>query len=695
MKNTIIFFFIATGLTAIILSVWFSEGKFIANGSEENFNIFYSQKNAREASSFWRSVGTGYKTSFLLPTYPTYAVLAGLETVAIPAFARQAALLATLMIVGMTGMYLLIRKGLNLDDTVAFIGGIFYLLNIYTMTQIWKRFIYAHMFAWGYLPLFTYLWIRWIDTRKKLWLLVFGASSLFFTFTFSNPVFLLTIWTPAIAFSLVKLWNERKNRIQFMSTIIASFIGLVLWLTVNIWWFLPNFTLGASWTTLTGQTWQSDLSSLHAVSKYFPIGEILLLRQSWYLGRENDWFNFYHHPFVYFISLLVLLITIWGVVKSKSFPYWKYLIVLAAVGLFVSKGTSSPFGYTFFEMLFSKFPISVALRNSYEKFGIVWLLPYAVFFAIGFNFLLHKFHKIKYLVGSMILLLSLGLLVYPMWTSDIFPQRQRLNVPDYYIETNNYLKSLPVVDNRIFTIPSSGELDRLTYSWGFYGVDPSDSLFEMEVLSIPKVPSFHPFYEILQKRLYKENVDKLLGLVGVENIILHKDEVGPKIKVSIWDIQTKIEEWNIASKKDFGQLTVYSLDKSMVKPRVWVARSIKSVPSMEVGVNDILNGSLDPSETVFILEDFGIVSDTQNFPKPQIGLHKHSPSRYTVNVKDAKGPYVLILNNTFDESWQLTVNSELIEPHFIANGFLNGWVVSKVGDYIAEIKLAVWPSLPF
>lgn len=663
----------------------------IVNGSEENFNIFHSQKSAEDAFSFWRSVGTGYKTGFLIPTYPTFAVLGGLEEIGIPAFARQASLLTALMIVGIFSMYLLIRKGLHLGNTAAYIGGIFYFLNIFTLTQIWKRFIYAHMFAWAYLPLFTYLWIKWIDTKKILWLFLFVVSSLFFTFTFSNPVFLLTIWTPAVIFSLVKLFQERKKLRQFIYTLITSFVGLFLWLVVNVWWLYPTLTLGSTWAAQTGQTWQGDLSSLHAVSKYFPIREILFLRQSWYLGHENDWFDFYHNPFIYLISLIVLFIAIWGFIKIKDLIVGKYLSLLAMVGLFISKGTSSPLGYTFFEILFSNFPLTAALRNSYEKFGVVWLLPYTIFFAVGFDWIFYNLKGFKrYLVGGLIILFSLGVLVFPMWMGDIFPARHRLNVPDYYKEANDYLKKLQVTDNRIFHIPSLIELDRVTYSWGFIGEDPSDNLFDSEVLSKPGSPGLDPAYKLVHKYLYERDTSKLLGFLGVENMILHKDNIYPKIDVN--DVQNRIERWeNIRSKQDFGKLTVYSLNNEIVKPRIYVATSVKLVFSIEEGVRDILEGKIDASNTIFITENSNSIPEIQYSIKPILRMEKKSPTWYKVEIKSAKDPFILVLNNTFDESWQMTINGRVIKPHFIANGFVNGWILKKEGDYTAEIKLVVWP----
>lgn len=663
----------------------------IVNGSEENFNIFHSQKNAENASSFWRSVGTGYKTSFLIPTYSVFAVLGWMEKMGSPAFIRQASLLSTLMVVGIFSTYLLIRIAFNLGNTAAYIGGIFYYLNIYTLTQVWKRFIYSHMFAWAYLPLFTFLWIKWISTRKVLWLFFFLASSLFFTFAFSNPVFLLTIWTPALIFVLVQLWDERKKRKQFVQTIIYSLIGLSLWSIINIWWLYPTLTLGGTWTAQTGQTWQSDLSSLHAVSKYFPIGEIMLLRQSWYLGHENDWFDFYHNPFIYLISLIVLFIAIWGFIKIKDLTAGKYLSLLAIVGLFISKGTSSPFGYTFFEILFSNFPLTAALRNSYEKFGIVWLLPYTILFAVGFDWIFYNLKGFKrYLVGGLIILFSLGVLVFPMWTGAIFPARHRLNVPDYYKEANDYLKKLQVTDNRIFHIPSLIELDRVTYSWGFIGEDPSDNLFDSEVLSKPGSPGLDPAYKLVHKYLYERDTSKLLGFLGVENIILHKDNIYPKIDVN--DVQNRIERWeNIRGKQDFGKLTAYTLNNEIVKPRIYVATSVKLVSSMEEGVRDILDGKIDASNTIFVTENSNSIPETQYSIKPIFRMEKKSSTWYKVEIKNATDPFILVLNNTFDKSWQMTINEKIIEPHFIANGFVNGWILKKEGDYTAEIKLVVWP----
>ncbi len=687
-------------ISSIIIFSWFSEGKIISNGSEENLNVFHSQISAEHLSTFWNPVAIGWKSAFSMPGYPTFVLLGFLERMNIQVFLIQAIFLGAIMIVGMLSMYILIRNGLGMGYPVAFFGSIFYLLNIYSMTQIWKRFIYSHMIAWAYFPLFIYIWIKWIGTGKLIWLLYFLLSSLIFAYTFSNPVFLSTFWVPATIFVLNQLWQTRKNKKNILEILVSFAVGLILWSAVNFWWLYPTLNLGSSWTDQTGQTWQSDLSSLHAVSKYFPVWEILLLRQSWYLGHENDWFDFYHNPFIYLIGLMILLIAIYGVIKSKGFTYWKYLIVLAVVGLFISKGTSFPFGYTFFEILFSKFSLTVALRNSYEKFGIVWLLPYTVFFAIGFSVLLQKFNKIKrYIVGGIIISLSYGLLVYPMWTGDIFPQKHRLNIPQYYIDANNYLKKYS--DNRIFHIPFILEIERLSYSWGYVGEDPSDNLFDPEPASKRGVPPYSLFYKQMSNHLENKEFSRILGLLGIENVIFHKDNIYPKIDLK--KTQDVIESWKgINEKKEFGLLTVYSLDQELIRPRIFTANSFIHVQSVEEGILKILNGAIDYISTVFILEQNTILAqdlipdpslflNVKKMSSPNITFEKKSNDSYKVVVKDAKAPVILVLNNTFDKSWQAKIGKETIVNHIFVNGFANGWIIGNIGDYEVNINLKVWP----
>ncbi|MDO8638258.1 MAG: hypothetical protein Q7R43_01690 [Candidatus Daviesbacteria bacterium] len=673
-------------VTLIIIFSWFKEGKIISNNSEENLDIYYSQASAIRYQTVWLPIGTGFKSGFSVPKYPTFAILGILEEIGVSASLRQAILLSVFMLIGMLSMYLLMKRGLNFNYPVSLIGSIFYNLNIYSMTQIWKRFLYAHMFAWAFLPLFLFLWFKWIDTKKIVWLCLFLISSLFFAYAFSNPVFLMTFWIPAALFSLERIWTNRKEKSKSSNIFIVSLIGFFLWAFVNIWWLYSTLMLGASWNDQVGQTWEADFRSLQAVSQSFPLNEVLLLRQSWYLGHGNDFFDFYHNFFIYCFSLIILLLVIFGLVKSKGHPFRKYFIVLAGVGLLVSKGTSFPFGYTFFHFLFSNFSLTTALRNSYEKFGIVWLLPYTIFFAIGF----YQFSlRFKSIFRNLFLILGIflfcGLLVYPMWSGDIFPPRHRLNLPNYYIEANNFLNSQKT--ERKFHIPFLLEVNPITYDWGYHGIDPSANIFDSEDLSTSDVLLYNKIFKLLPGFFDNKNVSNIFGLLGIQYIVFQRDIVYPTL--DFVKTQKQIESWKGINKdKTFGKLDLYFLDPKIVKPRIYSSGNMIKNNSLTEALNLVASEEWDEA-SVFTLSDIGI--SLKDSLAPQISYNKVSQTEYLVSIRENTEPYILILNNTYDESWKAKIDGQIVDKHFIVNGFANGWILDKKGSYEVDIKLVVWP----
>ena len=683
-KNLVLF--LIPLITIIIIFSWFKEGKIISNNSEENLDILHSQDSAKDSQTVWSSIGTGFKSGFSLPKYPTFALLGILERIGFSASLRQAIFLSFLMIMGMFSMYLLMRKGFNFSNSISLIGGIFYNLNIYSMTQIWKRFLYAHMVALAYFPLFLFLWIKWIDTTKVIWLFLFLMTSLFFTYAFSQPAFIITLWIPAGIFVLVKVWKSRHQIDEAIRIFLRMLIGLILWGLVNIWWLYPMLTLRTIWTGTAGQSWEADLSSLHAVSKSFPLWEVLLLRQSWYLGHENDFFDFYHNPFIYFTSLTILILAIYGLIRSKGQTLRGYIIILAGVGLFISKGTSSPFGYSLFSFLFSNFPLTTAFRNSYEKFGIVWLLPYTIFFSLGFY---HFFLRIKYVYKNLYLILVLFLfcvlLIFPMWSGDIFPSKHRVVLPDYYIEANSFLNSQFI--ERKFHIPYLAEPNPIIFDWGYVGIDPSTNIFDSEDLSSADPPLYNKTLKLLSSYFDNKNVTSIFGLLGIQYIILQRDIVYPGLDF----VKTKqqIESWQgIYKSQIFGKLDFYFLDPKIVKPRIYASGTIVKSNSLDEALNLVAADEWNET-SAFIFQDIGIELDDNLTPR--ITFTKISPTKYIVNIRESKDSYVLILNNTFDESWKIKIDNQIVNKHFMINGFANGWLIDKKGDYDIEIKLKVWP----
>lgn len=68
---------------------------------------------------------------------------------------------------------------------------------------------------------------------------------------------------------------------------------------------------------------------------------------------------------------------------------------------------------------------------------------------------------------------------------------------------------------------------------------------------------------------------------------------------------------------------------------------------------------------------------------PELSFNKLNNSEYKINIKDAKEKYALILSELFDPGWTLTDRNgaNLTKNHFLVNGYANGWIIDKTGDY--------------
>lgn len=72
--------------------------------------------------------------------------------------------------------------------------------------------------------------------------------------------------------------------------------------------------------------------------------------------------------------------------------------------------------------------------------------------------------------------------------------------------------------------------------------------------------------------------------------------------------------------------------------------------------------------------------------KPTIAAKQINQTEYKVSVKNAASPYLLTLNNSFDTNWDLKIAGKPFGEHVVSNGFANGWLINKNGDYDLDIS---------
>jgi hypothetical protein len=92
-----------------------------------------------------------------------------------------------------------------------------------------------------------------------------------------------------------------------------------------------------------------------------------------------------------------------------------------------------------------------------------------------------------------------------------------------------------------------------------------------------------------------------------------------------------------------------------------------------------------------------VVLDRPDADQTELDFSPLSNSLYRLTVTNAKAPFVLTLNQSFDTGWRLrsTDGTTLDTPHFVANGFANAWIIDEKGSYnlVLEFEPERWARL--
>lgn len=65
-----------------------------------------------------------------------------------------------------------------------------------------------------------------------------------------------------------------------------------------------------------------------------------------------------------------------------------------------------------------------------------------------------------------------------------------------------------------------------------------------------------------------------------------------------------------------------------------------------------------------------------------------NPTEYLVEVKQARGAFVLVVNQAFDPGWKLLINGEQVSEnlHYEVNGYANAWYINQTGSFSIFIQ---------
>lgn len=638
-------------ISLILVLVIFKEHKILAGG-EEGLFFYNSQRSLELYNSPWFETGTGYPVPVFLPRVVVLFFASFLGHLGLPIWLIQSFLFLFLFFCGMYYVYLLAKelfKDRNIELT-AISAAIFYFLNLYSMSQVWGRFLYAQFFTFTLLPIFTYYFIRFVSYFKFSDLVLLIFFSLVCSFAFGMPAQIITVWAPSVLWVIVKIFHDRYSFKKMSNSLGIFLIVVVIWSVTNIWWIYPLKELMSN-TFSDMSNWKANFDSLGGVSKFFPTSQIILLRQGFLFGEESRRYFFYSHTVVYALSLILFMLTILGLVKSKKEKNWLYIFLLLLLGWFISKGSNSPFGSTFFKFVFSNFSFTQVFRNPYEKFGLVWVLAYSIFFGAGLTYFLEMaIGRGKYLVAMSIMLLSSVVLVWSLWSGELF-NNFKLDIPASYKQVNDLIE-IDNSDGRILVLPVH-KGDGSLLNWGYSGVESSEYFFDNPTIS--KTLELNKTFNIKFNQLVDaiNNGDDLtifFDHFNVEYVIVHHDLKLERNQKEADDSEAEVSQMpRVSLVKKTGELSLYKYHSDNL--------------------------------SYFITDESAI----------RVNYQKISPTKYLVNIHNATKPFKLIFKTTFNDSWELRDGDKKIGKHFLIYDYANGWEINNEGNLKLEVVFKVWP----
>lgn len=614
-------------LTVLVIFLWFRHG-LIYGGGDVGLTTYNPKRIVEMISSvWWDETAPGFPRPQGLASLPTEIFLSFLQTFGLPFFAIQATFFGILLFAMSLGMYILSLEFLGKDQKkTATLAALFYIVNPYMMVQVWHRFVHSTFFFAAGIPFILLFWIKWIEKRELIYLILFVIFNFLFSFMFSTLAFSVTLWGLLIFYSLFSIFVPWQGRKKLAVIAGLSLVGFLLWILTSSWWLIPVFFVSPAILS-------TQHSSLNSIITLLAIGKQSILPYSlaglnpFYLYFREELGQVFSNPLFLitpYLSLIVIFIGMYYSFKKSKLIFWPLLFLTS---LFFAKGSAPPFEQLFL-FGFNNFFVLGVLRNPFEKIGILIPLSSSLLFAVGFIISWTYFKRKNNLFGKALLFLILGFFFaifhWPFWSGKLHGTIDRPNfveVPQAYHEANNWISQQRKSGNILhLPLPVS---EGLSYRWeyGYSGVDsttdfftsnPSISMgFNVHFLD-NALKTFNLMTEVTEMQ---EQVRQLFKIFNVRFIVLHLDIDWPKTGVkSPQEFTGVLDRLSFLKKqKEVGQLVIY-----------------------EVADNDYLD-KLYIQHNFDYLYDFK--NDVPNFDTPWALYLRRNPYSLSLSDYDEKGQY--------------------------------------------------------
>lgn len=495
------------------------------------------------------------------------------------------------LVIGVLGLYFFARYLLNKlnkqnANIAAFLGSLFYLLNLGTLQHFYVPF---EMFTvqYAFLPWLFLTASYHLDKKNKKSLLVFS----FITLLSSPMAYASTLWFAyflCLIGYLILFWRTHFKQVLLL--IAATLI-------VNSFWLFPNlyFLLSGN-AKLIPEAKINKIFSEEAFTynkSYGNFYDAIVFKNflfDWSIYNGNNYFNYLldqwieHLKKFYWFGYIVTIPIAIGIIRviiSRQLA-WLGLLLSTLISLVFIINSNPPFEFIF-SFLRDNFSIfREALRFPFTKFSIIMMMGFSLFFAYG-NFSIINFitkfvpnlysKKIALTIYTLFIFGILAMYMLPAFRGELISKKMQVNIPSEYFQMFDWFNNQPL-DARVAPLPIHSFWGWIYYNWGFQGAQFITFGIKQPVLDRDYDrwnPYNEQYYKEMSYAIYAQDitlVESVLSKYKIRYLVLDQNVIDPNIspdKSPLFINQTKSlfsSSENIKLVQNFNNIFIYEYNSS-------------------------------------------------------------------------------------------------------------------------------------
>ena len=514
-----------------------------------------------------------------------------------------------MILLGTLGIYKILKDFIlshleeNLKTKASFLGGLFSLFNLGTISYFFVPFepysTFFGLFPWEIYFLLKYL--KNSSKRNLFYLILINIASI--PQAYVQTIFLVySICIAVLFFSyILSGFSEKINRIK------TSLKVFLIILAVNAFWLLPNIYFTISNLSITQNAMQNQM----ATEKFFQMNkergtifDFPLLKEFYFDFLDYNiktsqpeflmktWRDYFSSPLVSVLGYFFFAVSLFGLLQKNIYRKFLTGIFLLCSLVFLS---DTPVVSFLNDILRSPPLFNQILRNPFTKLIVPTIFIFSVGFGIGTAKLidLNLGKKVKHypLIIFVFLSVLVSFYLYPVFQGNFIAPQMRISIPKEYFDLFSYFDTQDK-NTRIMNLPQKN-----FWGWDYYGFGYRGSGFlwygiEQPILDrtfdVWSKQSENYYWELTyalkkaDKELFNNIIEKYqISYILFDNNLLFTDNI--KAEKSILNQETLLRN-NIKIEKPirFGKVSVYKTklknrpDKNII--------SVSNIP--EVGTSE-------------------------------------------------------------------------------------------------------------